>query len=344
MKSEHTVSGNCLQSNRFRYTVYGILFGCCFPIGASVMEVTFDTHGISFSSLINAQLNHPLLWIIDTAPFFLGLFANWIGKRQDNICQLNNILEEKIEGQKEQLVVVNEKLQNQLVELEETRHLYDENVKNLRNKLDQILEVDHDSKVVSLPELIDPKRLQKMQDSFSTAFGVASIIIDIEGNQITAPSNFSRICNKIRETEKGLSSCIKSNVEIGSNAARLQKPSIKKCGNCSLLDAGAPIIVEGRHIATWIVGQSPAGSLNKKSLEKYADEIGVTFVELEDAYAELNRIPLNKFEEIVDLLWSFTTEISSLAFSNLELARELAKKKKISLNESTGIVLEKGNY
>ncbi len=100
----------------------------------------------------------------------------------------------------------------------------------------------------------------------------------------------------IRDTELGMKNCIESNQKLGEKSSQLLKPSTRKCKNCSLLDAGAPIIVEGRHIATWIVGQSPSGSLDRTTLENYAADIGVTFAELDEVYAELHRIPLHKFE------------------------------------------------
>ncbi len=132
MNTLKSTASGCADTCRFRYTVYGVLFGFCFPLGATIIDVIFDPHGFTFGAIWRAQVTHSLLWIIDTAPFFLGLFANWIGRRQDNICSLNSILEQQIEGQREELIEVNEKLHHQLKELDETRHLYDENARHLQ--------------------------------------------------------------------------------------------------------------------------------------------------------------------------------------------------------------------
>lgn len=343
-RAQQEKSRHCLRTNRFRYALFGGLFGFLFPIAATIIDVVYDTHGFSLQGFMAAQKHQVLLWIIDSAPLFLGLFAFFIGKRQDDICTLNTILEEQIQGQSRELSMASQKINTQLIELEETKHLYDENIKRLRSRLDQIYDVDTSSKGVALVDLIPPERLQRLQDTFAKTFNVASVIADPEGNPITQPSNTSRLCKQVWLTDSGRQMCLKANQSLGYQAARLMRPSIKKCERCSLLDAGAPIVVEGRHIATWIVGQNPVGSLNKETLEKHAKEIGADFAELEAAYNELPRIPLNKFEQIVELLWHFASEISSLAFSNLELARELARKKDISLNESTGIILDKRNF
>lgn len=343
-RAQKQVRGRCLQTYRFRYTLYGTLFGILFPIVATIIDIVYGTHEFTVKGFLEAQSHQVLLWIIDTAPFFLGLFAYFIGKRQDDICTLNCILEEQIAGQSRELLRASEQIDLQLAELEETKHLYDENIKRLRSRLDQIYDIDSNNRGVSLTDLIQPERLQRLQDSFAKVFNMSSVIADPEGHPITQPSNTSRLCKQVWSTEAGRHMCLKSNQDLGYQAARLMQPSIKKCEKCSLLDAGAPIVVEGRHIGTWIIGQNPVGSLNKQALTKHAQEIGVDVAELEDAYNELPRIPLNKFEQIVELLWHFASEISSLAFSNLELARELAQKKDISLNESTGIVIGKKNF
>ena len=60
-------------------------------------------------------------------------------------------------------------------------------------------------------QLFDVDEVQKIQDAFSKATGVASIITEIDGTPITKPSGFSYFCNEvIRKTEKGCSNCMKS--------------------------------------------------------------------------------------------------------------------------------------
>ena len=59
---------------------------------------------------------------------------------------------------------------------------------------------------MELLELISKAKLQKIQDLFSTATGVAATMIDKEGNSVTEPSNFTDFCMKYtRGTELGLS-------------------------------------------------------------------------------------------------------------------------------------------
>ncbi|MDO9065457.1 MAG: PocR ligand-binding domain-containing protein, partial [Chloroflexota bacterium] len=96
--------------------------------------------------------------------------------------------------------------------------------------------------------------MQRIQDFFADATGVASIIIRPDGTPITNPSNFCRLCNEIiRKTDIGLTNCIKSDAEIGR--PNPSGPVIQPCLSGGLWDAGVSIIVGGKHIANWLIGQ-----------------------------------------------------------------------------------------
>lgn len=72
------------------YTIYGMLFGFMFPVVSTYINAFIEFNDISFNSLLQVQKTDPLLWVIDSAPFILGLFARFAGLRQD---KLNNALE-----------------------------------------------------------------------------------------------------------------------------------------------------------------------------------------------------------------------------------------------------------
>lgn len=76
------------DSEANKFTLYGALFGLLFPLIATVLEALLQFGSLSWSALINVQRLDPLLWIIDSAPFWLGIFARFAGKRQDHLKQL----------------------------------------------------------------------------------------------------------------------------------------------------------------------------------------------------------------------------------------------------------------
>lgn len=77
-----------------RYTLYGALFGCCFPIGSvAFLYAIGDLQAAEgLVAIVQAAHRNPLLYIIDTAPFFLGLFARIAGIRQDRLRRFSDSL------------------------------------------------------------------------------------------------------------------------------------------------------------------------------------------------------------------------------------------------------------
>ncbi len=88
-----------------KYTLYGALLGLCFPIGSIIflyfMGEIANTSGV-LPILAEAHQNS-LLWVIDTAPLFLGLFARLAGLRQDRILRFSASLEQQVTDKTESL-------------------------------------------------------------------------------------------------------------------------------------------------------------------------------------------------------------------------------------------------
>ncbi len=71
----------------------GACFGLAFPILATAISLYVARLPASPRNILAAQSNNPLLWIIDTAPLFLGLLAAFAGRRQDSLIASNLQLE-----------------------------------------------------------------------------------------------------------------------------------------------------------------------------------------------------------------------------------------------------------
>ena len=70
------------------YALYGVLFGLCFPLIATMMAALQAYGSITLSHLFAVQTTNVLLWIIDASPCWLGLFASFAGVRQDRLQQI----------------------------------------------------------------------------------------------------------------------------------------------------------------------------------------------------------------------------------------------------------------
>ncbi len=76
------------KSARNEYALYGLLFGIQFPIAGTLIDTILSYGYIDLEGLLHRQLSNPLLWIIDSAPVWLGLVARAAGRRQDRLQEM----------------------------------------------------------------------------------------------------------------------------------------------------------------------------------------------------------------------------------------------------------------
>ena len=176
---------------------------------------------------------------------------------------------------------------------------------------------------IKFEDLFDLAEIQKIQDAFAAATGVASIITDTTGRPLTRPSNFCYLCqNIIRQTDKGLANCYRSDAVLG----RLNPdgPILQPCLSGGLWDAGASIRAGDRHIANWLIGQVLEEPINEAAMIAYAREIGADEVEFRQALAGVTRMPKEQFSRISQAVFLIAEQLSRLALQNLLQARYIS--------------------
>lgn len=169
----------------------------------------------------------------------------------------------------------------------------------------------------SLTDLIPLKTLQHLQDSFAVSNGVASTITDSNGEPITRPSNYCKVCILIRETKKGFEKCKFSGKVLGLNSLNQNKPYYHHCKSVGFIDAAAPIVIEGDHIANWLIGQTCTGGVDEQQIRSFADEIGADQNQLFEAFQGMTVVSEEEFKEKIGFLWIMASQLSTLAFHNL---------------------------
>ncbi len=183
--------------------------------------------------------------------------------------------------------------------------------------------------VFALTELVELEKLQQIQDAFAESNQVAATIIDLDGAPITRASNHSRVCTMIRATERGLANCILSGRHLGREAAERMQPFHQGCLSCGFTDAAAPIIVNGVHIANWMIGQYHVGNVDEEHIRYYAREIGTSEEKMAEAFRDMPKISTERFEKILRFLWLMANEISNLGYLNLVQKRQAAELLKV---------------
>lgn len=83
---------NFLDGVTLKYALLGVLFGFLFPFVATLIQLSAAGLPFSFSSATSIHRTNALMWIIDTAPLFLGLLAAIAGYREARLQKANTLL------------------------------------------------------------------------------------------------------------------------------------------------------------------------------------------------------------------------------------------------------------
>jgi len=182
---------------------------------------------------------------------------------------------------------------------------------------------------VQFSDIFDLEEIQQIQDMFSDATGVASIITHPDGRPITRPSNFCRLCiDIIRKTDVGRANCFKSDSEIGK--PNTSGPVFQPCLSGGLWDAGASIIVGDQHIANWLIGQVRNEVIDTRQMRQYAKKIGADENDFMNALEEVPFMSGEKFEKVSQMLFSFANQLSSQAYKNKMLQQSVSERNMIA--------------
>jgi len=180
---------------------------------------------------------------------------------------------------------------------------------------------------IQFSDLFILEDLQRLQDLFADAHGVASTITDTDGRPITRPSNFCRLCNDIiRKTKKGRANCFKSNAVLGRYDP--SGPIVQPCLSGGLWNAGASITVGGKHIANWIISQVRNEEVDEQRIIQYADVIGANREDFRKAFNDVPVMSVEQFNKVAKMLFAFANELSEKAYNNLLLKIQIAERVK----------------
>lgn len=169
----------------------------------------------------------------------------------------------------------------------------------------------------SLADIISIDDLQNLQDSFAKANRVASTIINLDGSPITRFSNYSAVCALVRQTEKGNANCARSGRILGELSLQGKQPACHFCHSIGFMDAAAPIVIDGVHLANWLIGQNCIGTVDAERVAAYAEEIGADKRQLLAAFESMEKISEKEFRDKLDFLWLMANQISNQAYQHL---------------------------
>ncbi|MGC6176299.1 PocR ligand-binding domain-containing protein [Lacrimispora sp. 38-1] len=172
---------------------------------------------------------------------------------------------------------------------------------------------------INLSDVMEISLLQKFLDNFAESMNLASVAVDREGNPVTNPSSYTRICAQYtHSTRTGDSRCAASHKRGGQEAARLGRPYIFKC-HSGLIDFAAPIIVEGELIGTILGGQILSKKPNEDEFRRVAREIGVNEDQYINALHEVNITSEKNIQAAAEVLFIVANSLSQIGYQKYKL-------------------------
>ncbi|MBO5303927.1 MAG: PocR ligand-binding domain-containing protein [Lachnospiraceae bacterium] len=189
---------------------------------------------------------------------------------------------------------------------------------------------------MELKDFMDLSKLQRIQDKFSDATGLAAIAVGIHGEYLTEGSNFTDFCMKYtRGSEEGNRRCVKCDNECTGTYF---------C-HAGLMDFSVDIKVGDEKVGAIIGGQVLPQAPDEESFRKIAIELGID----PDAYiAALRKVPVSTEKKIrasAELLGTIVNQLVNLEyFKNSNAGRLDTVKEEIgeaqsltaTISESTG--------
>lgn len=185
-------------------------------------------------------------------------------------------------------------------------------------------------------DLFDINEIQKLQDLFSTASKVSSVIMDLDGNMLTKPSNFTPLCKLIlNKSSNGSPACFSFD-HLKTGKKDYSNTVVSPCPISGYWYETAYITVGDTPIAIWQMGQVRSISYDINQIEGYASKSGIEKTEFLQAFLKAPVVTIYEFENIAKLFFTIANELSEKAYRNLQLKKQIVEIEQINsdLNES----------
>lgn len=148
--------------------------------------------------------------------------------------------------------------------------------------------------------LIDVSKLQALLENLHQVIGIANAVIDTDG-VIIAQSGWQDACARFhRVNQETCLRCIESDTSLVESMARGVPYVIYQCPN-GLIDAAAPIVVDGEHAASVFTGQFLTASPDTDFFLQQARKFGFPEDQYLEAISKLPIVPPDRAEAITRL-------------------------------------------
>lgn len=307
----------------FRYILGGVAFGLAFPIIGSLVEIFSSGYSITFESFFLVQAENSLLWIIDTAPLFLGFFAGLIGFRQDQLNQQNLNLEAEILAR-----------QQAFVEIENIKNYLDQEVKDrtasLERKILQLrasAEVSQKAITVLNPKILIKQVVEFIEERFNLYYVGLFLLDDLnEWCTLVAGTGKAGVAmlennHRIKIGDGMIGWCVANDqsrisLDVGMDAVHFENPELPDTRS----EVALPLRSRGGRVIGALTVQSSEPSAFDQDfitvLQTMADHLAIA-LENADLFAkneEISNAELRTIDKLSHQVWQELLEQSELGF------------------------------
>ncbi len=158
---------------------------------------------------------------------------------------------------------------------------------------------------MELKDFMDLSKLQKIQDDFSNATGLAAIAVGLNGEYLTKGSNFTDFCMKYtRGSQEGLRRCVKCDNECSGTY---------HC-HAGLMDFSIDILVNQDKVGKIIGGQVLPNPPDEEKFRASAQELGIDPKQYIQALQKVPVIPESKIRASANLLGIIVNQLVNLEY------------------------------
>jgi len=148
---------------------------------------------------------------------------------------------------------------------------------------------------------LDSELINKIALDFAHATGLAVVVVNIHGEEISERFNFTSFCKKMREDPELYSRCKMSDRCGGLEASKDNKPCIYRC-HAGLTDFSIPLIIAGNLVGFVLCGQvRVTNDVTMDNIQK-VDQHWQADHELLKAYESIPMVDFSKVIASADLL------------------------------------------
>lgn len=197
----------------------------------------------------------------------------------------------------------------------QTSSVYTKNRKPLSLGKDITDLIENNPGDVNLADFFMTETIKNLQDAFSTATGIPSMITTPTGKPISSSGDFGSSCRCIPcSTDISQAECIN---KINRMDADTELPIITTCDCNNLITGATGIFIRDHHIASWVIGPVRYQDIDKEKLKECAVKNDINPDLFIDNYLKIKTVGEEQFKSICKTLHISAGMISEMTYTNI---------------------------